>query len=67
MIGGHAYRWQEICELRCQQLEARKAAQPRQLALFGLWEDCRPPSQRTVAGRFQEATLFEAMIGRDEL
>jgi hypothetical protein len=34
-----AYRWQEICELRRQQLGAWKAAQPRQLALFELKED----------------------------
>jgi hypothetical protein len=27
---GHAYRWQEICELRRRQLEAWKAAQHRQ-------------------------------------
>ena len=29
LIGGHAYRWQEICELRRRQLEAWKAAQHR--------------------------------------
>jgi hypothetical protein len=26
LIGGHAFSWQELCELRRQQLEARKAA-----------------------------------------
>ncbi len=58
LIGGHAYRWQELCELRRQQLEASQAAQPRQLALFELKDDCRPASERTAAERYQEPTLF---------
>ena len=28
IVDGHAYRWQELCELRRQQLEARKASRP---------------------------------------
>jgi hypothetical protein len=60
LIGGHAYRWQEICELRRQQLEAWKAAQPRQLALFELKNDCRPATERTAAGRYAEPTFFAA-------
>ncbi|HMA74472.1 MAG TPA: hypothetical protein VKP67_23725 [Xanthobacteraceae bacterium] len=64
MIGGHAYRWQELCELRRQQLEAWKAAQPRQLALFEVKTDCRPATERTAAGRFQEPTLFAFMTTR---
>ena len=66
LIGGHAYRWQEICDFRRQQLEARKAAQFRQLALFDLKEDCRPAAKRTVAGRFVEPTLFADMPSRQE-
>ena len=58
LIGGHAYRWQEICELRRQQLEAWKTAQSRQLALFELKDDRRPAAERTAAGRYQEPTLF---------
>jgi hypothetical protein len=57
LIGGRAFRWQEICEPRRQQLEAWKAAQPRQLALFELKEDRRPASERTAAGRYAEPTL----------
>lgn len=59
MIGGRAYSWPELCELRRQQLEARKAAQPRQLALFELKDDCRP-----AAGRYLEPTLFSLIVMR---
>jgi hypothetical protein len=60
-IGDHAHRWQDLCELRRQQLEAWQAAQPRQLALFELKDDCRPASERTAAGRYEEPTLFARM------
>jgi len=63
-IGGQAYRWQEICELRRQQLEAWKVAQYRQLALFELKDDCRPASERTAAGRYAEPTFFADMPTR---
>jgi hypothetical protein len=63
IIDGHAYSWQQLCELRRQQLEAWKAAQPRQLALFGLKDDCRPAAERTAAGRYREPTLFAHMAG----
>jgi hypothetical protein len=66
LIGGHAYRWQEICELRRQQLEAWKAARFRQLALFELKEDCRPAAERSAAGRYAEPTLFAVMPTRRE-
>jgi hypothetical protein len=66
LIGGHAYRWQEICELRRRQLEAWKAARHRQLALFELKDDCRPPTQRTAAGRYAEPTFFGDMNTRRE-
>jgi hypothetical protein len=61
IVDGHAYSWQRLCELRRQQLEACKAAQARQLALFELKEDCRPAAERTAAGRFKEPTLFALM------
>jgi len=32
IVDGHAFRWQGLCELRRQQLEAWKAAQPSQMA-----------------------------------
>jgi hypothetical protein len=61
-IGGHAYRWQEICELRREeQLEARKAARGEQPVLFKLKDDRRPTAERTAAGRYQEPTLFAMM------
>jgi hypothetical protein len=66
LIGGHAYRWQELCELRRRQLEAWQAAQPRQLALFELRDDCRPAAERTAAGRYQEPTLFSLIPARGE-
>jgi len=62
LIDGHGYSWQRICELRRQQLEAWKAEQARQLALFELKEDSRPEAERT-AGRYLEPTLF-ALTGR---
>jgi hypothetical protein len=64
LIGGHAYRWQAICELRRRQLEAWKAARSRQLALFELKDDCRPAAERTAAGRYTEPTLFADMTTR---
>ena len=65
LIGGHAYRWQELCELRRQQLEAWKAEQCRQLTLFELKDDCRPEVERTAAGRYREPTLLGLMAGDD--
>jgi hypothetical protein len=63
LIGGHTYRWQELCDLRRQQLEAWKAAEPSQPALFELKTDCRPAAERTAADRYTEPTLFAAMTG----
>jgi hypothetical protein len=58
MVEGHAFSWQRLCELRRQQLEVWKAAQPEQRALFDLKDDCRPAAERTAAGRYREPTLF---------
>jgi hypothetical protein len=58
IVDGHAFSWQRLCELRRQQMEEWKAAQPSQPALFALKEDRRPAAERTAAGRFREPTLF---------
>jgi hypothetical protein len=63
LIDGHAYSWAEICELRRRQLEARKASQGRQLALFELKDDSRPASERTASGRYLEPSLLDGMTG----
>ncbi len=54
IIDGPAYSWQALCELRRQQLEAWRAAQPRQLALFELKNDTRPLAERTAARRYEQ-------------
>jgi len=61
IIGGRAYSWRAILEARRAQIEAWKAAQPQQLALFALKEDHRPPAERTAAGRYQEPTLLSLL------
>jgi hypothetical protein len=58
IVDGHAFSWQRLIELRRQQLEAWRAEQARQLALFELKDDCRPEPERTPAGRYREPTLF---------
>lgn len=63
IIDGHGYSWQQLCELRRRQLEARKAAQPKQLTLFELKEDCRPTADRTAAGRYDEPTFLALLQG----
>lgn len=59
LIDGRAYSWRQLCELRRQQLEARRKASGAQQALFELHEDRRPPSQRSAAGRFREPGLLD--------
>jgi hypothetical protein len=58
IVDGHAFSWQRLCELRREQLEAWKAVQLQQPTLFEVKEDCRPLSERTAAGRYQEPCLF---------
>jgi hypothetical protein len=58
IVDGHAFSWQRLCELRRQQLEVWKAAQPQQPSLFELIEDFRPAADRTAARRYREPTLF---------
>jgi hypothetical protein len=55
-IDGKRHLWSDILRLRREQRKA--LAQAQQPALFPLKEDRRPPSQRTVAGRYHEPTLF---------
>lgn len=57
VIKGRAFSWRQLCELRKAQIEARRAAQGRQLALFELYDDRRPAAARTAAGRYEEPTL----------
>jgi hypothetical protein len=66
IVDGHAFSWQRLCELRRQQLEEWKAAQPSQPALFELRDDCRPAAERTAAGRYQEPSLFAFIASCDE-
>jgi len=66
IVDGRAYSWQRLCELRRQQLEAWKAMQPSQPALFELKEDFRPVAERTAAGRYREPTLLPLMINEHE-
>jgi hypothetical protein len=61
IIDGRAYRWRDIVELRRQQIAAWKATRPDQPALFALKQDCRPPTQRTVAGRYYETSLLDRL------
>jgi len=58
MVEGRAYSWRVILELRRQQIDAWKAAQPQQPALFELALDHRPKAERTAAGRYREPTLL---------
>jgi hypothetical protein len=60
IVDGHAFNWQHLVELRRQQLEAWRAAERRQLALFELKKDCRPASERTAEGRYHEPSLFSS-------
>lgn len=58
IIGGRAYSWRAILEARRAQLDAWRAAQPEQPALFALRDDRRPDAERTAAGRYREPTLL---------
>lgn len=61
IIGGRAYNWRVILDMRRQQLDARKAAQPE---LFALKQDRRPAAERSAAGRYQEPSLLVLMQER---
>ncbi|MGE0236073.1 hypothetical protein [Methylocystis sp.] len=55
VVDGKRFLWAELLRLRKEQ---RKAAKNEQQTLFPLKEDCRPPTQKTARGRFEEPTLF---------
>jgi hypothetical protein len=58
-LNGHRYLWRDVVAARRAQLAAiRRAAQP---VLFELREDCRPPTGRTAADRYQEPSLFNLL------
>jgi hypothetical protein len=62
-IEGKRLLWRDVLKLRREQLRAAAAgAQP---ALFVLKDDCRPASERTAAGRYQEPSLF-ALLKNDK-
>jgi hypothetical protein len=61
MIEGRAFSWKRILELRREQLEAWKAAQPRQPALFELKDDSRPAAESSADGRYREPTLLSLL------
>lgn len=66
VIDGRAYSWRVLLDLRRQQIEAWKAAQPEQPALFPLEHDCRPKPERTAAGRYAEPTLLSLIREKGE-
>jgi hypothetical protein len=55
-IAGKRYLWRDVLKLRREQLKTARQPQP---TLFELKSDSRPASQKTVAGRYSESTLFE--------
>ena len=61
-IDGKRFVWRELLQRRREQLAA--AARVEQPALFELKQDCRPPSERTAAGRYSEPSLF-SLPGRE--
>jgi len=61
IIAGRAYSWRALLKARREQLDAWKAAQPQQPALFQLKDDSRPAAERTASGRYQEPSLLGLM------
>lgn len=59
IVDGRAYSWRFLTELRRRQLEAWRAAQPQQLALFDLKTDCRPAAESDARRRYAEPSLFD--------
>lgn len=58
ILDGRAYSWRQLCELRREQLAARRAAQGVQNVLFEMQEDRRPALEREPARRYAEPGLF---------
>ena len=57
-IDGKRHLWCELLKLRREQKKAHSRAQ--QPVLFELKDDSRPLAERTVAGRYQEPSLFSS-------
>ena len=57
VIDGKRHLWRDIMKIRREQLRAYASA--KQPLLFELKDDFRPPSERTVAGRYLEPNLFD--------
>lgn len=58
VIDGKSYVWRELVRMRREQLHA--VAEAKQLVLFEMREDCRPPAHRAASGRYLEPSLLEA-------
>jgi hypothetical protein len=61
IVGGHAYSWRALLELRRAHIDAWREAQPKQPALFDLKEDRRPVAERTADGRYREPSLLDTI------
>jgi hypothetical protein len=59
VVDGHGFSWKRLVLLRKQQIEAFRAAEARQLALFALYEDHRPAADRSSATRYAEPSLLD--------
>ncbi|MBM3625544.1 MAG: hypothetical protein FJX16_09545 [Alphaproteobacteria bacterium] len=55
VIDGRRFLWADLLRLRKEQ---RKAAKKEQPTLFPLKDDCRPPTEKTARGRYEEPSLF---------
>ena len=62
VIDGKRHLWRDVLRIRRQQV--REFVSARQPALFELKDDCRPPAERTAAGRYLEPSLFTQSLGR---
>ena len=58
-IDGKRHLWRDVLRARREQREAK--ARTTQPALFPLYEDRRPPSERTAQGRYTEPLLFSRL------
>ncbi len=65
VIEGRAYSWRAILAIRREQIEAWKAAQPGQPALFEVRRDSRPPTQARADGRYRAPSLLDWLAEED--
>ena len=56
-IAGVRYQWKQILRWRKEQEKA--ARQPTQPTLFAIYDNSRPRTQRSAAGRYSEPPLFK--------